>query len=106
MAKPKNKRGFRPITVKEMTFHWRLSGVLDIRPDQHQANVLKVDFGWYDVFQYFSDPENIPPPFEPKIVTSKFVSECILFALQNGWNTDLSHNETKLKYSLGKYEVI
>ena len=53
--------------------------------DETKNSLLIVDFGWYDVWVYSNDRENRPPDFEPKSVTPKFVSESIIYALNQGW---------------------
>ena len=105
MSKPKKKRGFRPIKVRNIAFYWCFSGIIDIRPENHKNNILTIDFGWYDAFAYANDWENMPPEFNPKIMTPKFVSASIKFALDNGWVTELSNNRLNILYRDGAYLV-
>lgn len=106
MAQSNKKRGFRPIKIKNIDFNWRFQGTIDVRPDGHKNNILTIDFGWYDVWEYVNDKENEPPEFEPKIVTPKFVSDSIKFALNNGWNTELPNNKLNIIYRNKKYKII
>ena len=106
MAKPKKKRGFRAIKVENIDFNWSFLGIIDVRPDHQKSNILTVDTGWYDVWDYVNDKENEPPECDPQIITPKFVSESIKFALANGWNVDVPHQEFKLIYRDKKYKVV
>ena len=88
MSLPTKKRGFRTIKVDDELYNWRFAGVVDIRfGDNPKQSVLKVDFGWYDIWLFVND-EKRPPDFEPKAVTSKFVEQAIRFALKNGWRRE------------------
>ena len=106
MAKPNKKRGFRPIKVENIEFKWCFQGIIDVRPGDHKDNILTIDFGWYDVWSYVNDKEKRPPEFEPKIVTPKFVSESIKFALNNGWDTALKNNRFNIIYRNRNYKIV
>jgi len=106
MAQPNKKRGFRLIKVKSIDFSWRFSGFIDVRPGNNKGNVLTIDFGWYDVWEFVNDKENEPPEFEPQIVTPKFVNASIKFALNNGWNIEHENLQFRVIYKDKIYTVI
>ncbi|WP_103070125.1 hypothetical protein [Aquimarina sediminis] len=106
MTKPRKKRGFRPIKVENIEFNWRFQGTIDVRPNCCKNNILTIDFGWYDVWEFVNDKENEPPEFEPKIVTPQFVSNAIKFALINGWDIERSNSKFKIGYKDEDYKVI
>jgi hypothetical protein len=90
MARPKNKRGFRSIVVKDNLYRWRLntnSGLLEINLAESHNQRLTVNFGWFDKWLYPTQEEQ-PPEFSPQVITSGFVKEAILFGLQNGWEPE------------------
>lgn len=106
MALPKNKRGFRKITVEGQNFHWRLADVIDIRSGSQKDNKLRVDFGWYNKWLYLNDDEeNTPPDYEPEVVTPAFVREAILFAIACEWDSLKRVGLMQLKYRNGKFEI-
>lgn len=81
MARPQKKRGFRPITIDEQHYCWRLnslSGLIEINAANCYRQRLEVNFGWYDEWLYFAD-ERKPPDFEPRVVTPRFVEKAIRF---------------------------
>lgn len=107
MATPNKKRGFRAITVNNELFNWCFQGIIDIRPNNNKNNQLLIDFGYYDGFDYVNEPkENRPPPFEPKIVTPKFVSQSIENALKLGWDIELNTGRTVVEYRNKEYTLI
>ncbi len=80
-----SKKGLRKVVVDEKEYLWKFEGNIKIFSIEDPKNHLVVDFGWYDVWGFANDPENRPPDFEPKIVTPKFITHSIHFALENGW---------------------
>ena len=80
-----SKKGLRKIIVDNREFYWQFNGKIFVTSEEIKNCLLTVDFGWYDVWLYVNDQENQPPDFEPQIVTPKFVSESILYALNHGW---------------------
>ncbi len=105
MATPKKKQGFRKIVVKNISFNWKFSGGIDIRPDLNKNNQLFIDYGWYDDWLYVEDKKNKPPDYEPKIVTPSFIRTSIEFALKNGWNTENRTGKFEINYKEGKYYI-
>ena len=97
-----SKKGFRKIIVTGSEFYWKFKGKVFVTTDTIENNLLIIDFGWYDVWWFVNDKENEPPDFEPKIVTPKFVSESILFALREGWK----EGELEIKFENGSYKKI
>jgi hypothetical protein len=87
MTLPKNKRGFRKITIDGRNFYWKLDHVIDVRPESKQQNKLTIDFGWFDTWLYMNDKENRPPDFAPRNVTPAFVRLAIQFALKHEWGS-------------------
>ena len=81
-----SKKGLRKIIVDNREFYWKFNEKIFVTSEEINNCLLIVDFGWYDVWLYVNDKENRPPDFEPKSVTSKFVSESITYALTQGWN--------------------
>ncbi|SNR14476.1 hypothetical protein [Tenacibaculum jejuense] len=97
-----SKKGFRKIIVENRLYYWKFCGYILVAPDKAKSeNILKIDFGFYDPWNYINTNENIPPDFNPKIVTPKFVSESIKFALDKGW----TEGKFNLKYSNNKYFI-
>ena len=87
MARPHKKRGFRPITVDDLNYNWRLnqlSGMIEINIADSCNQRLEVDFGWYDVWLYLGCAER-PPDYEPEAITPRFVERAIRSGLQQGW---------------------
>jgi hypothetical protein len=105
MTLPKNKRGFRNISIEGQNFNWRHAGVLDIRPALQKGNRLIVDFGWFDELLYVNDKENRPVDFEPKALTPAFVRQAVLFALSQGWDIQKKIGVLQLKYNNGRFEI-
>lgn len=105
MATPKKRQGFRKIIVKNITFNWKFSGGIDVRPNLNKNNQLFIDFGWYDDWLYVNDKENKPPDYEPQIVTPNFVRKSIEFALKNGWNIEKKTGKLEIIYNKGEYTI-
>jgi len=105
MATPNKKRGFRKIRVNDIDFNWSFSGEINIRPANNRNNQLVVDFGWYDVWLFVNDPENVPPPYEPKVITPLFVRECILFAMDNKWDIEKRVDKFEVLYRKGTLSI-
>lgn len=103
MSTPNKKRGFRKITINDIDFNWGFVGKIDIRPADNRNNQLIVDFGWYDVWLFVNDPDNVPPPYEPKVITPLFVQECVLFAFENGWNIEKKAGKFEIFYRNGVF---
>ena len=97
MALP--KKGLRHISVKEIDYHWKFTGKVVVERADVKEQLLVIDFGWYDVWDFVNKRENRPPEFEPSVVTPKFVREAILFALENGWD----HTKLVLRYNNGQF---
>lgn len=100
------KRRFRPIKVENLDFNWRFQGIIDVRPNGNKNNSLTIDFGWYDVWEFVNDKENEPSRFEPKVVTPKFVSDSIKFALNNGWDIERHNSKLKIVYKDKNYKIV
>jgi len=98
------KKGFRKITVRNYKFNWKFCSGIDIRPEHNKDNRLFIDYGWYDDWLYVNDKENKPPEYKPKIVTPKFVSNSIEFALKNGWNIEMKTGKLEIKFKNGTYK--
>lgn len=97
-----SKKGFRKITVENKLYYWRFCGFILVAPDNARSDyLLKIDFGFYDPFDYINTDEEVPPDFSPKVATPKFVSESIKFAVSNGW----TEGKFNLKYRDNKYSV-
>ncbi|WP_143536964.1 hypothetical protein [Rubricoccus marinus] len=74
MARPKGKRGFRPITVDGNEYRWRLntsSGLVEINLADTQNQRLAVDVGWRD--PWLDMPRraaSVPLTVTPRVVES------------------------------------
>ena len=74
--------GLRPIVVAGRRFRWRFKQRLAVVPEGRSGPVLYVGWGWRD----WLEPERTGP--EPRIVTPRFVSQAIAFALARGWQPE------------------
>lgn len=97
-----SKKGLRTIIIDDVKYYWKFKNEIFIFHSEFKNSTLSIDFGYYDIWLYVNDKENTPPDFEPKIVTPKFISESIKFALANGWNM----NKLKLKFRDKAYKII
>ena len=79
------KKGLRTIIVRDEKYYWKFNERIFVYDSEHCNSLLIIDFGWYDVWDYVNNKDNVPPDFEPRIATPKFVSESIEFALDHGW---------------------
>src|SRR5262245_38643872 len=99
MAFPK-KKGLRSITVAGRRFVWKGPGrILVMSAIRSDGRQLHLDYGYYDWAYYLNDPWNLPPDFEPQIVTPAFVAKAIAFALNAGWNPDERGPAFEVRYS-------
>ena len=105
MALPKKKRGFRKIIIDDKIFTWRFNSQLEICPATHKDNRLIVEFGWFDLWLYLNDKLNIPPEFDPKVVTPSFVREVIEFALSHDWDITARTRVTKIIYRDNQFNI-
>ena len=96
-----SKKGLRKIIVENHKFYWKFSGKIIVTSEEIKNGHLTVDFCWYDIWLYVNDKENRPPDFEPKIVTPKFVSESISYALNQGWE----EGKALLEFRNGNYTM-
>lgn len=99
MALP--QKGLRKIVVGGDSYFWLFKQKIFVTT-KDQKNLLIVDFGWFDVWLYVNDPENRPADFEPRQVTPKFISDSIVFALENGW----SKGKMELQFRNGIYKQV
>ena len=106
MSVTDKNRGFRKIVVEGLTFNWRFSSFVDIRPEGQKENKLVVDIGWFDEWLYTNNQGNRPPDFEPKSITPEFVMKAIEFALANHWNVNLKRSIVNLKFHQGKFQIV
>lgn len=97
-----SKKGLRTIIVEDEKYYWKFVNKVMVFNHEYTNGVLSIDFGYFDIWDYVNDQENKPPDFTPKVVTPKFVSESIKFALKNGW----SKNKMSIKFKNGIYKVI
>jgi len=81
-----SQKKLRKITVGNQKYLWKFNGKIFVTKELNKNALLIIDFGWYDVWDYINNKEERPPDFSPSIVTPKFVSESILFSLNNNWN--------------------
>jgi hypothetical protein len=98
MALPQKKRGFRKIIIDDKAFNWRFNSQLEVCPATCKGNKVIVDFGWFDSWLYVNDQSNIPPEYDPKVVTPSFVRKVIEFALRHNWDITENAGVTKLTY--------
>lgn len=97
-----SKKGLRTIIVDEEKYYWKFVNKIMVFNHNSRNGILSIDFGYFDVWDYVNDNKNKPPDFTPMVVTPKFVSESIKFALKNGWNM----NKLKIEFKNGIYKVI
>jgi hypothetical protein len=91
MSFPKKAKGWRSITVNQQQFRWRFrlgdnSSPLTLQGhlSSGQRVIVRLE-GWRD--PWLSIPYKQPPNV-PAIITPKFVSEAIHFALTQGWKPE------------------
>lgn len=110
MARPKKKREFRKIVVDQHSYQWRFNygrsdGLLEILADDHSSargQRLTVEWGWVDWFE----PEyQSAPPFDPHIVTPRFVQMAIQFAVNAGWQPRAAGADFALTYKGNEFTV-
>jgi len=101
---PEKKRGFRKIIIDGITYNWRFSDSVEIRPAHNSTNRLEINFGYFDLWLYANDKESIPEDFDPKVITSNFIRAAITNAIKLGWNTEHTNQLKKLKYRNGIFE--
>ncbi len=105
MARPKKKRGFRPIVVDDLTYQWQFDGVLTVYGDNEKSSrgqALVVSWGWVD----WLEPEyQYAISFDPHIVTPSFVRPAIQFALTAGWRPYASGKPFRITCRQGQFEL-
>jgi hypothetical protein len=89
----------RPITVDASQFRWRFDGALVVVPMGRSGPQLRVDWGWQD----WLEPDGPGP--EPSIVTPRFVAEAIRFALDHGWQPNVSGPPMVLGFERSSFSV-
>lgn len=92
--------GLRSIAVEGRWFHWRFDERLVVVAKGRSGSVLYVEWGWRD----WSEPEGPGP--EPRIVTPRFVSEAIAFALARGWQPEMAGAPLRLEYDTDGFRVL
>lgn len=102
---PKKKRGFRKIMIDGITYSWRFSDFVEIRPAHNQTNRLEINFGYFDHWLYVNDKENAPEDFDPKIITPNFIRKSVLNAIRLGWDVDNGNDLKKLNYNNGIFKT-
>jgi hypothetical protein len=97
-----SKKGMRPISVNNEKYHWKFTGKIFVSPDMGSNDLLIIDFGWYDFFDYVgSQIDKRPPDFEPKIATPRFVAKSIKYARNTGWKK----GKLEVQYRNGIYSI-
>ena len=95
-----SKKGWRTIIVNEQKFYWKFNGKVIVQSDGIKNGLLIVDVEWQDVWLSLKDKDNELNDCKPKVITPKFVSDSISFALGVGWN----NGKIKLEFKKGKYK--
>lgn len=95
-----SKKGLRKITVNNRSFYWKFNEKIFVTSKESKNSLLIIDFGWYDIWLHANDIEN-RPDFEPKNVTPKFVSQSILYAINQGWK----EGNIQLEFRNGNYNI-
>ena len=91
--------GLRRIVVDGEILRWRFDDVLVVIPGDRSGPQLYVDWNWRDC----NEPEG--PGEEPQIVTPRFVSEAIRFALTQGWSFADSGKPMHLEFQSGIFNL-
>lgn len=100
-----NKKGFRKIVVADKPFYWKFNEKIIVVGGKSENGILRVDFGWYDIWLYVNDQKNEPEPYEPKVVTPDFVKRCIVFALSKDWNPDQNATPFDIYYKKEEFTI-
>lgn len=103
MAHPRNRRGFRPIVVDEVSYCWRFDEVLHVVLDSESSDPgqrLVVDWGWVD---WLEPGYRDLPTAEPQVVTPKFVALAIRAGLASGWEPTERGQEFRLRLANGEF---
>ena len=104
MSYPKRAKGWRPITVDQRQFRWRLKigseekgNSLHLQGSRSSGRQVVIALkGWFLLWDFVGHFDKLPN--NPHEITPKFVSQCITFALMNGWEPEHSGSPLLLDY--------
>lgn len=107
MSYPKKTTGWRNLIIDNQQFRWCFvnkaeNSLLKLQgsfPSSQQAVVTLQ--GWHD--PWLSNGQSIVSTNEPKVITTKFASLAVAFALQNGWKPEESGSAVHFEYKDGKF---
>ena len=90
-------RGMRPLTVDGRRFLRRFDKRIVVVPEGRSRPQLYVDWGWCD----WLEPDATPA--ETQIVTPKFVSEAVRYAIERGWCQQENVPPMRLQFENGSF---
>ena len=103
MSLTSKTKGFRTINIDGENFNWRLNSVLEVQPALRKYNKLVVDIDRSDAS--YEKNKKLPPYLSPSMVTSAFVRQAILFAIDRNWNIRKTSGLMTLTYKGGRFIV-
>ena len=110
MSYPKKAKGWRKLIVDNQQFRWNFAakaenGLLKLQGSTSSGQQVIVTLSeWQDTWLSIGQSNVLIN--EPQVVTSKFASQAIEFALQNGWKPDESGATINFKYKEGNFILI
>lgn len=110
MSYPKKAKGWRKLILDNRQFRWNFAtkaknGLLKLQGSTSSGQQVIITLSeWQDT--WLSIGQSNASPNEPKVVTSKFASHAIEFALQNGWKPNESGATINFEYKDGNFVLI
>ena len=109
MTYPKKTKGWRKLKLDNQEFRWNFvekgeNSILKLQganSSTQQVLVTLLEKSTWLSFRQYNEFAN-----EPQEVTSKFASQAIKFALQNGWKPDDSGSAIKLHYKDNNFVLL
>jgi hypothetical protein len=107
MSYPKKAKGWRNLTFDNQQFRWCFvtqakNSLLKLQGSSSasQQAIFTLQ-GWRDLWLSIGETDALPN--EPKIITAKFASQAVAFALQNGWKPEESGSAIHFEYKDGNF---
>ncbi|MEM6284091.1 MAG: hypothetical protein AAF787_18000 [Chloroflexota bacterium] len=116
MARPKKKRGYRPIIVNDKQYRWRFAASvprssLYVTTADTSGQTLIVNMTdwinpWFNLAGFMANGDEmilyVGHRNKPEIITNRFVRRVILFALEHGWQPDTAAENFYIEYYNGE----
>lgn len=110
MSYPKKAKGWRKLILDNQQFRWSFiakaeDSLLKLQGSTSSGQQVIVTLPeWREVWLSIGQSDVLPN--EPKVVTSKFVSQAIEIALQNEWKPDESGATINFEYKDGNFVLV